>query len=138
MCHIVAQPSLLQLALCQTLADQMLESWQSGMLDHVQTSDQLQAASDIMSQCACVQGVASVVKQALKPAWKEGRVDVAIFKLISKKAVDKVMAAAPVELRTAEVLEDGGASYMTEGRQAKITKMVVAYAIKHGMSGISL
>ncbi|KAK9796294.1 hypothetical protein WJX73_007152 [Symbiochloris irregularis] len=78
--------------------------------------------------------IQAFVKQCLKPAWKEGTVDVAAFKLISKKTVDKVMAAAPMETRHMDPKSDWGIQYLTEARQAKIQKMVDAYCIKHGKS----
>ncbi|GBG84012.1 hypothetical protein CBR_g37886 [Chara braunii] len=73
--------------------------------------------------------VADVVKQLLKPTWKEGRMSRDAFKIIAKKAVDKVVGAiVPTAMPKNQRAVD---AFFTVSRKDKIGKLVqVLYVIR--------
>lgn len=72
------------------------------------------------------------MKEALKPAWKAQTINRDSFKLIARKAVDKVMIAAPLESKRFDPGSDWGAQFLTDARKVKIQKLVDGYVVKHG------
>ena len=86
----------------------------------------------------CVQALMAFVKDALKPAWKEKRIDRDSFKLIARKAVDKVMVAAPLEAKRFDDTLHWGPQFLNDTRKVKIQKLVDGYVLKHSQPAFVL
>ncbi|CAI5460073.1 unnamed protein product [Closterium sp. Yama58-4] len=74
-------------------------------------------------------GVAEVVKEVLKPVWKERGLSREMFKTIAKKAVEKVVGA--VQEKHLPKNEKQVQAYLSEHRKERITSLVQAYVDKY-------